>query len=160
MVQAIPDGYSTVTPYLIVPDGAAAIEFYTKAFGAEEVFRMAGEDGKSVLHAEIKIGTSLIMLAGTCEGMSTSWPQEGQWPPVTMHMYVEDVDAVWKQALDAGCKVAQELTDQFWGDRMGQVIDPFHQFWSLSQHVEDVPPEEMEERQKKYAAEMAAAAKG
>ena len=156
MVRAIPEGYSTVTPYLIVPDGAAAIEFYSKAFGAVEQSRMTGPDGKSVLHAELKIGDSMIMLSGTCEGMETVWPQEGQWPPVTMHLYVEDAAAIWQQALEAGCQATRDLADMFWGDRMGKLIDPFHQHWSIAQHIEDVPPEEMKSRQEKFMADMAA----
>jgi uncharacterized glyoxalase superfamily protein PhnB len=155
MVQAIPEQYGSVTPYLIVPDGGAAIEFYKKAFGAEEIFRMAGPDGK-VMHAEIKIGDSMIMMAGACHGMETIWPAEGQWPPVTIHMYVEDANAAWKQALDAGCTSKRELQDMFWGDRMGSLIDPFHQHWSIAQHIEDVPESEMAERQKKFMEEMAA----
>ena len=156
MVQAVPEQYGTVTPYLIVPDGDAAIKFYEKAFGATEIYRMSGADGQSVLHAEIKIGDSVVMLAGECDGMTTVRPTEGQWPPVTMHLYVEDADATWKQAIDAGCKVSREMAVMFWGDKMGQLIDPFHQHWSIAQHVEDVPEEEIAERQKKFIAEMAA----
>lgn len=156
MVQAVPEGYHTVTPYLIVPDGAAAIEFYAKAFGASELYRMSGADGESVLHAEIKIGNSIVMLAGAFEGMTTVWPEAGQWPPVTMHLYVEDADAVWQQAIDAGCKVTREMSEMFWGDKMGQLVDPFQQYWSIAQHIEDVPPEELAVRQQKFAAEMAA----
>lgn len=159
MVQAIPEEFGSVTPYLIVPDGAAAIEFYKKAFGAAERFRMAGPDGK-VMHAEITIGDSIVMLAGACEGMETVWPKEGQWPAITIHLYVEDAAAVWKQAIDAGCKATRELSDMFWGDRMGQLVDPYHQHWSIAQHIEDVPPEEMEQRQKKFMAEMAAGQPG
>jgi uncharacterized glyoxalase superfamily protein PhnB len=154
MVQAIPERFGSITPYLIVPDGAKAIEFYEKAFGAMEVCRMAGPDG-SVMHAELKFGDSMVMLAGGCPGMETVYPKEGQWPPVTIHMYVDDADAVWKQAVAAGCTPTRELQDMFWGDRFGQVVDPFHQHWSIAQHIEDVTEEEMVERQKRFMKEMA-----
>lgn len=155
MVQAIPEQYGSITPYLMVPDGDEAIKFYEKAFGAMELVRMAGPDGK-VMHAELKIGDSIVMLAGACEGMEIVRPKEGQWPPLTLHMYVEDANATWKQAIDAGCKATRELQDMFWGDRFGQLVDPFQQHWSIAQHIEDVAPEEMKERQQKFMEQMAA----
>ena len=155
MVQAVPEQYGTVTPYLIVPDGHNALNFYEQAFDAMELFSMAVPDG-AVMAAEMKIGDSIIMLSGECPGMETIRPQEGQWPPAVIHLYVEDAEAAFKKAVDAGCKVGRELQDMFWGDRFGQVIDPFQQHWSIAQHIEDVPQDVMAERQKEFMEQMAA----
>ena len=144
-VQPIPDRCRSITPYLIVPDAAAAIEFYKSAFGAVEVGRLTMPDG-SVCHAEIMVGDSLLMLAGGNAAMKVAWPEEGEWPTVTIHHYVEDVDAAWQRAVDAGAKPVMPLTQMFWGDRYGQLADPFHHRWSLAQHVEDVSFEEMQKR--------------
>lgn len=145
-VKAIPDRCRSITPYLLVPDGAAAISFYKKAFGAIELYRMTGPDGKSVMHAEIMIDDCLLFLAGNFPGMEVAWPKDKQWPPVMFYYYVEDVDAAFRRAVDAGCKVVRELANQFYGDRTGEVVDPFNQHWHLAQHVEDVAPEEMKKR--------------
>jgi PhnB protein len=145
--QPIPEGYHTVTPYLAVDDAAEAIEYYTKAFGAKERARMETPDGK-IGHAELEIGDSLVMLSDPFPQASTRTPKELGGTSVSVFMYVEDVDAVVKQAVDAGAKVTMEVADQFWGDRFGSVMDPFGHLGSIATHVEDVPPEEMAERAK------------
>ena len=146
-VKAIPEGYHAVTPYLIVNDGARAIEFYKKAFGATELFRMAGPDGK-IGHAEIKIGDSPIMLADEVPAMGHRSPQSLGGSPVSILLYVEDVDAVFNQAVAAGAKVARPVADQFYGDRTGGVTDPFGHAWYIATHKEDVSLEEMQKRAK------------
>jgi PhnB protein len=151
--QPIPEGYHTVTPYLAVDDAAEAIEYYTKAFGAKERVRMATPDGK-VGHAELEIGDSLVMLSDPFPQASTKTPSELGGTSVSVFMYVEDVDAVVKQAVGAGATVTMEVADQFWGDRFGSVKDPFGHLWSIATHVEDVPPEEMAERAKAAMAAM------
>jgi PhnB protein len=151
--QPIPEGYHTVTPYLAVEDATEAIEYYTKAFGAKERVRMETPDGK-VGHAELEIGDSLVMLSDPFPQASTKPPTELGGTSVSVFMYVEDVDAVVKQAVDAGATVAMEVADQFWGDRFGSVKDPFGHLWSIATHVEDVPPEEMAERAKAAMAAM------
>jgi PhnB protein len=151
--QPIPEGYHTVTPYLAVDDATEAIEYYTKAFGAKERVRMEAPDGK-VGHAELEIGDSLVMLSDPFPQASTKTPGELGGTTVSVFMYVEDVDAVVKQAVDAGATVTMEVADQFWGDRFGSVRDPFGHLWSIATHVEDVPPEEMAERAKAAMAAM------
>jgi PhnB protein len=151
--QPIPEGYHTVTPYLAVDDAAEAIDYYAKAFGAKERVRMETPDGK-VGHAELEIGDSLVMLSDPFPQASTKPPNELGGTSVSVFMYVEDVDAVVKQAVDAGATVTMEVADQFWGDRFGSVKDPFGHLWSIATHVEDVPPEEMAERAKAAMAAM------
>ncbi len=151
--EPIPDGYHTVTPYLAVDDAAEAIDYYTKAFGAKERVRMETPDGQ-VGHAELEIGDSLVMLSDPFPQGSTKTPTELGGTSVSVFMYVEDVDAVVKQAVDAGATVTMEVADQFWGDRFGSVKDPFGHSWSIATHVEDVPPEEMAERAKAAMAAM------
>ena len=153
--QPIPEGYNTVSPYLAVDDAAAAIEYYKQAFGAEETLRMHGPDGK-IAHAELKIGDSHVMLSDPFPQSTTSPPKELGGTTGTIFMYVEDVDAVVKQAVDAGATVTMEVDDMFWGDRFGSITDPFGHSWSIATHVEDVPPEEMEERGKAAMAAMSA----
>jgi PhnB protein len=144
-VKPIPDGYHTVTPYLIMKDAAAAIEFYKKALGATEVMRLADESGK-VMHAEIKVGDSVIMLADEFPDMGVVGPQTLGGTPVTLHLYVEDVDSFFQRAIDAGASVKRPVQDQFYGDRSGQFVDPFGHSWSVGTHKEDVTPEEMMKR--------------
>jgi len=144
-VRPIPAGYHTATPYLIVNNGAAALEFYKKAFGAAELFRMTKPDGR-VGHAEIKIGDSVIMLADEAPEMGARSPQSLGGSPVSILLYVEDVDRVFNQAVAAGAKVQRPLQNQFYGDRMGGVTDPFGHVWYIATHVEDVSPEEMQKR--------------
>jgi PhnB protein len=152
-VKPIPDGYHSVTPYLIVRDAAKAIDFYKSAFGAVELFRMPGPDGK-VAHAEIKIGDSPVMLADEHPEMGAVAPQAGVRPPVGLMIYVPDVDAVYARAVAGGATVQRPLQDQFYGDRSGTVTDPFGHTWTISTHVEDVSPEEMDRRHKELVAEM------
>jgi PhnB protein len=152
-VKPVPEGYNTVTPYLAVEDAAEAIEYYKKAFGAKERVRMDTPDGK-IGHAELEIGDSLVMLADPFPQASTRPPKELGGTTVSVFLYVEDVDAVVKQAVDAGATVTMEVADQFWGDRFGSITDPFGHSWSVATHVEDVPPEEMAERAKEAMAAM------
>jgi len=152
--QPVPESYHTVTPYLAVEDAARAIEFYTRAFGAKEAVRMDAPGGK-IGHAELEIGDSRIMLSDPFPQASTKPPKELGGTSFSVMMYVEDVDAAFKRAVDAGATVSMELADMFWGDRFGSVTDPFGHSWSLATHVEDVPPEEMAERAKAAMAQMA-----
>jgi PhnB protein len=151
--KPIPEGYHTVTPYLAVDDAAAAIEYYKKAFGAKERVRMDTPDGR-IGHAELEIGDSLVMLADPFPQSSTAPPKELGGTSAGVFMYVEDVDAVVKKAVDAGATVTMEVADQFWGDRFGTVTDPFGHSWSLATHVEDLTPEEIAERGKAAMAAM------
>ena len=144
-VYPIPDEYRGATPYLCVNDGLRAIEFYKKAFGAREVMRMAGPDGK-LGHAELRIGDAPIMLADEQPEMNFRSPQSIGGTPVNIVVYVTDVDALVKQAAANGVKVLRPPTDQFYGDRMATLEDPFGHSWSFATHVEDVSPEEMHKR--------------
>jgi PhnB protein len=144
-VQPIPEGYPQVTPYLHVDGAEAAIEFYGKVFGAKERFRMSAPEGK-VGHAELQIGDSVIMLADEFPEMNVRGPKSVGGTPVTLSVYVEDVDSVFQAALDGGATELRPVENQFYGDRTGQFEDPFGHHWSVSTHVEDVPPEEMEKR--------------
>jgi PhnB protein len=144
-VQPIPEGYPQVTPYLHVDGAEAAIEFYGKVFGAKERFRMSAPEGK-VGHAELQIGDSVIMLADEFPEMNVRGPKSVGGTPVTISVYVEDVDSVFQAALDGGATELRPVENQFYGDRTGQFEDPFGHHWSVSTHVEDVPPEEMEKR--------------
>ena len=144
-VQPIPDGYPRVIPYLSVDGASAAIDFYTTVFGATERMRMDAPDNK-VGHAELEFGDSLIMLADTFPDMGNQSPAAIGGTPVTVMVYVEDVDAVFGRAIDAGATVERELENQFYGDRGGQFVDPFGHKWFVATHVEDVSPEEMDQR--------------
>jgi len=152
-VQPIPKGYHDVTPYLSVQGAAQAIEFYKKAFGAAEVMRMPGPEGK-LGHAEIRIGGSRVMLSDEYPEMDFMGPQTRGGTSVHLHVYLKDVDRVIERAVAAGAKLLRPVEDKFYGDRTGSVQDPFGHVWHLATHVEDVPPKEM----KKRAAEMAAKA--
>ncbi len=149
-VQRVPERYHTITPHLVVKGANNAIEFYKKAFGAVEHGRMPTPDG-AIMHAEMQIGDSCFFLND--EMMGAKSPQSLSGSAVTIHLYVEDVDGLWNQAVAAGCQVAMPLADMFWGDRYGMLFDPFGHVWSLASHIEDVPPEEMGQR---AAAAMAA----
>ena len=146
-VKPIPEGYHSITPYLIVRGAAKAIEFYKKAFGATELFRFAAPGGK-IGHAEIKIGDSPIMLADEFAEMGYHGPQSLGGSPVSIMLYVEDVDGVFNRAVDAGASVKEALQDKFYGDRTGTLIDPFGHRWHVSTHKEDVSIKEMERRAK------------
>jgi len=144
-VKPIPEGYHTVTPYLIINGAAAALDFYKKAFGATEIFRM-GTPGGKVGHAEIRIGDSAIMLADEAVEMDARSPQSLGGSPVSILLYVEDVDARVKQAVSAGATIRGPVEDKFYGDRMGSVVDPFGHVWHIGTHKEDVSPDEMRKR--------------
>jgi len=144
-VKSIPDGYRGATPYLTVKNAAAAIEFYKKAFGATELFRLGSPDGK-IGHAEIKIGEAVIMLSDEYPARNVLGPETLGGSPVTIHLYVEDVGAVAKNAVDAGAVSERPVADQFYGDRGGKIIDPFGHRWWIATHIEDVSPEEMKKR--------------
>ena len=144
-VNPIPDGYPRVTPYLIVDGAAAAIDFYNSVLGTTERMRMAGPDGK-VGHAELQIGDSVIMLADEYPDMGIVGPKSVGGSPVTLHVYVEDVDAVFERAVKAGATASRPVENQFYGDRSGQFEDPFGHRWNVATHVEDVSPEEMSKR--------------
>lgn len=144
-VKPIPEGYHTVTPYITVDGAAAALAYYAKAFGAEERMRHAGPGGK-IMHAEIKIGDSVIMLSDEFPEMGAKSPKSLGGTPFGICLYVRDVDAVFNRAVAAGGKVDRPLKTQFYGDRSGTLIDPFGHKWTVSTHVEDVSPQEMERR--------------
>jgi PhnB protein len=149
MVKAIPEGYHSITPYLIVKGASDAIEFYKRVFGATEIMRMPKPDGK-IAHAELSVGDSKIMLAD-------EYPERGYRGPlslggtgVSLMLYIENVDEVFKRALAAGAKELQPVKDQFYGDRSGTLQDPFGHMWTVSTHVEDVTPEEMDRRAREF----------
>ena len=141
-VRAIPEGYHSITPSLTCKNAAEAIEFYKKVFGAQEIMRMPGPNGK-IGHAELKIGDSIIFIND--EFMPAAHRAEGP-PPLSLFVYVEGADAVFNRAVAAGAKVDMPLENQFWGDRFGKVTDPYGHQWGLAQHVEDVAPDEMKRR--------------
>ena len=143
--KAIPDGYHSATPYLIVRGAADAIDYYKRAFGASELFRMADDKG-TVGHAEIKIGDSVIMLADETPGAVCHTPRSLGGSSVGMMIYVDDVDTVFKRAIEAGGKSLRPLTNQFYGDRSGTLEDPYGHVWTVATHVEDVPPAELKRR--------------
>ena len=149
-VDPIPEGFRTVTPHLVVNDCKAAIEFYKNAFGAEERYRMTAPDGSKVVHAEISIGDSVVMLADEFPEMGSNSPTSIGDTPVSVHLAVEDVDRWFSRAVDAGATVTMPLEDMFWGDRYGRLSDPFGHSWSLATHIKDATPEEMDAALKQY----------
>jgi PhnB protein len=154
-VRAIPEGYHTVTPYLTCKNAAKAIEYYKSVFGATEALCMKSPDGK-IGHAELKIGDSHIFVSDEFPGMNSA-PTPGVRSACGVFVYVENVDDVFNRGVAAGATVDMPLMNQFWGDRYGKITDPFGHQWALSQHVEDVAPEEMERRSKEWQAKMAKA---
>ena len=152
-VQPIPEGYHSLTPALIVHNAAAAIEFYKRAFGAQELARMPAPDGPHIWHAELQIGDSRLMLGdefpemGECRA-----PTSLGGTATSLHLYVEDADAVFQRAVEAGATVSMPLTDTFWGDRYGKVTDPFGHQWGIAMRQEEVSDEEMQRRAEAYAA--------
>ena len=146
VVKAIPDGYEGITPYLICKNAEGAIEFYKKAFGAEELFRI-GQPGM-VGHCEMKIGKAIFMLADEFPGMGAGSPQTIGGTPVSLYVYVEDVDGFTEKAVAEGLKVIKPVSDQFYGDRSGHFEDPFGHQWGFATHKEDLTPDEMNERAK------------
>jgi uncharacterized glyoxalase superfamily protein PhnB len=156
-MSAKPEGYRSVTPAIIVRGAADAIDFYKRAFGAEETTRMVGPDGK-VMHAEIRIGDSMVMLGDEN-------PEWGQLSPLStngisssLHLYVDDVDSAFDRALREGAKVRAPLEDAFWGDRYGKVIDPYGHEWGLATHIKDMSPEEMQHAAQEWMAQASARA--
>jgi len=154
MPKPIPAGYHSVTPAIVVRDAAAAIDFYKKAFGAEEIDRMAGPDG-SIMHAEIRIGDSILMLGEENEQWGTKSPLSLNGVHGSLHIYVEDADAAFNRALKAGATVRYPLEDAFWGDRYGKVTDPFGHEWGLATRVKDMTKAEMEKAGQEWMAKAA-----
>jgi PhnB protein len=154
-IKPIPDGFHTLTAHLVVKGASQAIEFYKKAFGAEELGRLTGPNGNSVMHADLKIGDSHIFLVDEFPEMDCRGPESIGGTPVTIHMYVEDVDAAFAKAVTAGAKVQMPLADMFWGDRYGVVTDPFGHSWSLASHKEDLTQEEIAKRAQAACVEAA-----
>lgn len=153
--KPIPEGFHTVTPYLIVKDAPRALEFYKRAFGAEVQSTHYTPDGK-VLNAQLKIGDSILMLAEEFPAVGAKSPLSLGGSAVMIHLYVEDVDKLFNQAVAAGAKPEMPLMDQFWGDRYGQVVDPFGHNWSMGTHKEDLAPAEIEKRGRAAFEKMAA----
>ena len=140
-----PEHYHAVTPYLMMQDADAAMAFYAKVFQAEQIVRLAGPDGK-LMHAEIRIGDSILMMANGCDRMNMNTPQHYGGTTVSMVLYVPDVDAVVALAVAEGAEIIFPVKDQFYGDRSGTLKDPFGHIWTVSTHVEDPTPEQMQER--------------
>ncbi len=153
-VKAIPQGYTTLTPSITVNDAPKAIEFYKKALGATERMRMEGPD-KKILHAEIQIGTAILMLNDEVMGSRSAKSLGGS--PAAFYLYVEDADAAFQRALAAGAKQIMPVTEMFWGDRLGHFEDPFGYQWDVATHVKDVTPEEMKKGQEQFMKQMAGA---
>jgi PhnB protein len=149
-VKAVPAGFGTVTSYLIVNDGNGAIEFYKKAFGAKELVKNLTPNGK-VMNAQLKIGDSMVMIADEMPGTPMKSPSSIGTSTVTLHIYTKNVDKLWEQATGAGARIEMPLDNQFWGDRYGQIVDPFGHHWSLAQHIK-MNKKEMEEKQRQAMA--------
>ena len=145
-IRAVPEGCHTITPHLVVKGASQAIEFYKRAFGAEEISRMPAPDGKSIIHAAVQIGDSRLFLVDEFPDMGCFGPGSSGGSPVTIHLFVEDVDAVFNTALAAGAKELMPVADMFWGDRYGRLADPFGHQWSVATHKEDLTPEEISKR--------------
>ena len=147
-ISPIPEGFHSITPHLVCEGAAEALAFYQRAFGAVEVGRMDGPDGR-IMHAEMRIGNSMIMLADAFPEYGSRGPRALQGTPVTIHLYVEDADTVWERALAAGATAQMPLEDAFWGDRYGQVVDPYGHQWSIATHQRDLTPQQIEEAMRK-----------
>ncbi len=158
-VESVPKGYHTITPTLTVKGADRAIEFYKKAFKAQEIERHMGPDGKTIMHAELKIGNSIFMLNDEFPRTGCQSPQSLGGTPVTLYVYIEDVDTWFKRAVDEGAKVTMPLNDMFWGDRVGQVTDPFGHKWNLATHIKDMTPEEMKRGQEEWQKQQMAMGK-
>jgi PhnB protein len=143
-VKPIPEGMHTVTPHLVCARAAEAIEFYKRAFGAQELSRLPGDDSR-IIHAALRIGGSVIMLTEECPEWNSLGPQALKGSPVTLHLYVEDADRLFEQAVAAGASVRIPVAEMFWGDRYGVLEDPFGHRWSVATHVRDLTPEEIQE---------------
>jgi PhnB protein len=151
-VKKIPEGHNSVSPYLIVNGAERALEFYKRAFGAVELFRHRAPDGK-IGHAEVRIGDTVVMIADEFPDFDAHGPAKFGGSPVSLHVYVDDVDAVGAQATAAGATIKRPIADQFYGDRLGTLEDPFGHTWHISTHIEDVPMDELDRRAKKAMAE-------
>jgi len=156
-VSHIPEGLNSVQPYLIVPDALEAMEFYGKAFGATRCMHMPGPGGQGTMHAEMRLGNAAIMLSDENPQWEMVSPATLGGSPVSLMIYVENVDEAFDKAVAAGCEVKFPVSDMFWGDRMGKLQDPFGYQWSIATHVEDVTPEEMGKRQEAWLNEMQSA---
>ena len=155
-VRAIPEGYHSITPSIVCKGADRAIEFYKEVFRAKEISRMTGPGG-SIGHAELQIGDSRLMLSDEFPGMAEA-PSGTSHRSSALHIYTENVDALFERAMKAGCQVESPLQNQFWGDRFARLRDPFGHSWGIAQHVEDVSPQEMEKRAAAWMAQMAKAA--
>jgi PhnB protein len=155
-VSAIPKGYHSITPAITCKDAVRAIDFYKKVFGATEIMRMPGPGG-IIMHAELRIGDSVIFLNDEIPGVAKA-PEGTSLNPVYLFLYTEDVDSVCKRAVAAGCKMTMPVDNMFWGDRYGKFNDPFGHSWGVATHVEEVAPEEMKRRSAEWTAKMAKAA--
>ncbi len=153
MPNPIPHGFHTLTPHIVVGDGAAAIEFYKKAFGAQEMSRLLTPDGKHVMHAQLKLGDSMLMLGGEMPPHARS-PNSRGGTSTYLHLYLADADAAFDRAVQAGCIIRMPLSDTFWGDRYGVVEDPFGHQWSLATHKHDFTPEQIAANAKEFFAKM------
>jgi PhnB protein len=153
-VKPIPDGYHSVTPYLFIKGAAGAIDFYKSVFGAKERVRMPGPNGR-IMHAELQIGDSVVMLADEHPEMGVKSPETLGGSGTSLHVYVENVDAIAQKAVAAGAKLVRPVKDEFYGDRTGTIIDPFSHMWSIATHIEDVSPEEMKKRMAKAMGQSA-----
>ena len=159
-VNPIPQGMHTLTPNLVLRECAKAIDFYKQALGAQEVVRMPAPDGKSIWHAELKIGDSIFFAADEMPGMSPPAPSAKDPVPVTMWLYVPDTDAAYRKAIGAGAKSLMEPADMFWGDRCAGVMDPYGYRWSFATHKKDLTPEEMRRAGEEFARSMQRRPKG
>jgi PhnB protein len=153
-VKPIPEGYNSVTPYLFVKGAASAIDYYKNVFGAKERMRMPGPNGR-IMHAELQIGDSIVMLADENPQVGAKSPETIGGTSSSLHVYVEDVDSTSKKAVSAGAKLVRPVKDEFYGDRIGTIIDPFGHMWSIATHIEDVSPEEMKKRMANAASQSA-----
>ncbi len=146
--KPIPEGFHTLTPYLVVKDAAQAIDFYQRAFGAQEIYRNTCDKTNRVMNAQLRIGDSMIMLNDEFPEYGCNAPSPDHGSPVTIHLYVEDVDSVFNRAVEAGAEATMPVSDSFWGDRYGQLKDPFGHSWSVATRKEDLSSEEIKERAK------------
>lgn len=153
-IKPVPDGFHTLTPNLIVKNASEAIEFYKKAFGAEEIYRDYAPNEKNIIHAELRIGDSIIMLNDEFPSWNVLSPKSIGGSAVTIHMYVDDVDKVFNKAVDAGAKVTMPLMDAFWGDRYGHLEDPFGHKWSIATHRKDLSREEIRKAAEEFFENM------
>ncbi len=154
MTKPIPDGFHSVTPSLVVNNSKEAIEFYKKAFDAKEIYRFPAPDG-SIMHAMIQIGDSFIMMSDEFPAMGATSPKTIGGTAVTLHLYVEDADKIFNQAVEAGAKVTMPIMDAFWGDRFGTVVDPYGHSWAIATHKVDMTPEGLQKAGEEYFAKMA-----